>query len=129
MPEIQKTVLHKKKNYLAWPLNDGFKLESDYTKIIKHKLQFLLSVNIRERLGNLGYGTNMWQWVFSNFSDIEIATLGMEISSMVKKHLPEVSITNFKINTPQSGNNTVVIKIDFEVPTFDEYKDTITIGI
>lgn len=129
MPEIQKTVLHKKKNFLTWPLTDGFKTENDYFKIVKNKLQFLLSTSVLERQGTIEYGTGLWTHVFNNFTDAELLLIENDLRAAVNRWIPEIIIEDVIVDISDIDEYGLLISVYYSLPSFGEHKDNLTIGV
>jgi len=129
MPEVQKTVLHKKKNFLTWPLTDGLKLEDDYTVIIKNKLKMLLATMFNERGGNLFYGTGLWTHVFSQFTDAELMQVETDVSRAVRTWLPEIEIKEIGADVADLDSNQITISIYYSLPSFNDEEDVLIIGV
>lgn len=129
MAEVTKSVLHKKKGFLLWPIQSGFKTSNDYVDIIKNKLKFLLAVKEGERDPIKPYGTDLWTYVFSNFNTAEIESLRVSLIDAINTWIPEMVIDNIDLIPTEEENNTLIIRVDFTLPAFNEHSDTLVIGV
>jgi len=117
---------------------DGhYKMLTDYPEAVKQNLKMLLLTAPGERIMSPSYGVGLRNYLFelagSDFRNI----LYLAISNQIKTHLPYVVVDNILVNDSIStqgiyntlSDNMVEIVISYNIRTFNNYRDTLTITV
>jgi phage baseplate assembly protein W len=105
---------------IQFPFSDDTKgkfLEMNKTtkKAIKADLMHLLMTNRGERLYLPDFGTNLRKYIFEQ-NDFETHTgIKSEIQSSIDKYIPNLKITELKVERSDSNEHLAVVRVDYNV--------------
>lgn len=113
---------------INFPFQDsskGFFLElndSD-SSAIKADLMHLILTRKGERLYLPDFGTNLMAFIFEPNDSTTLSEIKSEISTVVSKYLPKLSINEINVDESASSEYAATIKIDYTV-TDDVFEST-----
>lgn len=96
---------------------EGFyvNLNSTDDKAIKADLMHLLLTRKGQRLYNPNFGTNLMKFIFEPNDNLTLSDVKEEVTSTVKKYLPNLSITNISVTQSPESEYAAIIRIDYKV--------------
>jgi phage baseplate assembly protein W len=105
---------------INYPFNNspnGFFLEmnSNDNAAIKADLVHLILTRKGQRLYLPDFGTDLVKFIFDQNDDITLDLVKEEIKTVVKKYLPNLTITNITVTHSDENEYTAVISIDYIV--------------
>jgi len=112
--------------------NDGFFLDmnSDSDSAIKADLMHLILTRKGQRLYNPDFGTNLLLFIFEPNDDITLSMVKDEIKTVVKKYLPNLSITDITVTESDLSEYAAVLQINYTITDgMFQTPDSITVNI
>lgn len=105
---------------IKFPFEDsvkGFFLDTNTDDIsaIKSDLMHLLLTNKGERYYLPDFGTNLRKFIFDPHDSITQSEIESEISTAVKKYIPNLSISNLDVDYDVNDNHVADVRIDFVI--------------
>lgn len=105
---------------INFPFQDsakGFFLElnDNDSAAIKADLMHLILTRKGERLYLPDFGTNLMKFIFEPNDSTTLSEIKEEISTVVKKYLPNLSINEIKVDQSSDSEYAATIKIDYTV--------------
>ena len=105
---------------INYPFNNspnGFFLEmnSDDNSAIKADLAHLILTRKGQRLYLPDFGTDLVRFIFDQNDDITLNLVKEEVKTVVKKYLPNLTITNLTVTHSDESEYAAVIQIDYIV--------------
>jgi len=96
---------------------NGFFLEmnSDDNSAIKADLVHLILTRKGQRLYLPDFGTDLVKFIFDQNDDITLSLVKEEIKTVVKKYLPNLTITNLTVTYSDESEYAAVITIEYIV--------------
>jgi phage baseplate assembly protein W len=111
---------------------EGFFLDLTTTdnSAVKADLMHLILTRKGQRLYNPDFGTNLLLYIFEPNDNLTYGELKNEITTTVKKYLPNLNIDNLSVGPDEEGEYTAVIKVDYTINEgFFTAKDFIIVKI
>jgi phage baseplate assembly protein W len=111
---------------------EGFFLDLTTTdnSAVKADLMHLILTRKGQRLYNPDFGTNLLLYIFEPNDNLTHGELKNEITTTVKKYLPNLNIDNLSVGPDEEGEYTAVIKVDYTINEgFFTAKDFIIVKI
>ncbi len=105
---------------INYPFKDspkGFFLDltSDENAAIKSDLMHLILTRRGQRLYNPEFGTNLLKFIFEPADGVSFGQIRDEITAVVKKYLPKLSITNVAVDQSTESDYAAVVRIDYTI--------------
>jgi len=105
---------------INYPFNNspnGFFLEmnSDDNSAIKADLVHLILTRKGQRLYLPDFGTDLVKFIFDQNDDITLSLVKEEIKTVVKKYLPNLTITNLTVTYSDESEYAAVVTIEYIV--------------
>jgi len=96
---------------------NGFFLEmnSDDNSAIKADLVHLILTRKGQRLYLPDFGTDLVKFIFDQNDDITLSLVKEEIKTVVKKYLPNLTITNLTVTYSDESEYAAVVTIEYIV--------------
>jgi phage baseplate assembly protein W len=111
---------------------EGFFLDLTTTdnSAVKADLMHLILTRKGQRLYNPDFGTNLLLYIFEPNDNLTYGELKNEITTTVKKYLPNLNIDNLSVGPDEEGEYTAVIQVDYTINEgFFTAKDFIIVKI
>jgi phage baseplate assembly protein W len=113
---------------INYPFKDSPKgffldLNSDVNRAIKADLMHLILTRKCQRLYNPDFGTDLLQFIFEPNNDDTLEGIKTEITTVVKKYLPNLSITEISVTQSSESEYAAVVRIDYTI-TDDVFTST-----
>jgi phage baseplate assembly protein W len=113
---------------INYPFKDSPKgffldLNSDVNRAIKADLMHLILTRKGQRLYNPDFGTDLLQFIFEPNNDDTLEGIKTEITTVVKKYLPNLSITEISVTQSSESEYAAVVRIDYTI-TDDVFTST-----
>jgi phage baseplate assembly protein W len=113
---------------INYPFKDSPKgffldLNSDANRAIKADLMHLILTRKGQRLYNPDFGTDLLQFIFEPNNDDTLEGIKTEITTVVKKYLPNLSITEISVTQSPESEYAAVVRIDYTI-TDDVFTST-----
>lgn len=111
---------------------DGFFLDinSDENAAIKADLMHLILTRKGQRLYLPDFGTELLRFIFEPNDDLTLSMIKDEIKTVVKKYLPNLSITDIKVSESEFSEFAVVVNINYTIiDGVFQTEDFVTINI
>jgi phage baseplate assembly protein W len=105
-------------------------LNQDDNSAIKADLLHLLLTRKGQRLYNPDFGTDLLRYIFEPEDDLTLNVIKTEISTSVKKYIPNLSIDNLTVEQSTENDYAAVATISYTVTdNVFSTQDTIIINI
>lgn len=91
-----------------------FRTTFETKEAIKFNLVNLLLTGTGERYFNLGFGSNLRNFLFQNITQPELQAVKDTISEVVSLYYPRVEITTFNI-TFEADNNALIVEFKYRI--------------
>lgn len=104
-----------------------FRTTFETKEAIKFNLVNLLLTGTNERYLNLGFGSNLRNFLFENITEPEIQAVKDSITDLISAFYPRVQITTFNI-TFEDNSNSLLVEFKFRI-TQTNIEDEILINI
>jgi len=111
---------------------NGFFLDinSDEDAAIKADLMHLILTRKGQRLYLPDFGTELLRFIFEPNDDLTLSMIKDEIKTVVKKYLPNLSITDIKVSESEFSEFAVVVNINYTIiDGVFQTEDFVTINI
>ena len=112
--------------------DEGFFLDlnSDEDAAIKADLMHLILTRKGQRLYLPDFGTELLRFIFEPNDDLTLSMIKDEIKTVVKKYLPNLSITDIKVSESEFSEFAVVVNINYTIiDGVFQTEDFVTINI
>jgi phage baseplate assembly protein W len=105
---------------IAYPFKDsekGFFLElnDNANQAIKSDLMHLILTQKGQRLYNPDFGTNLLKFIFEPNDDLTLFGIKDEITTVVKKYLPNLEIKEISVEESTESDYAAVVRIDYNI--------------
>lgn len=105
---------------IAYPFKDsnkGFFLElnDNANQAIKSDLMHLILTQKGQRLYNPDFGTNLLKFIFEPNDDLTLFGVKDEITTVVKKYLPNLEIKEISVEESTESDYAAVVRIDYNI--------------
>lgn len=104
-----------------------FRTTFETKEAIKFNLVNLLLTGTNERYLNLGFGSNLRNFLFENITEPEIQAVKDSITDLISAFYPRVQITTFNI-TFEDNSNSLLVEFKYRI-TQTNIEDEILINI
>lgn len=91
-----------------------FRTTFETKEAIKFNLVNLLLTGTGERYFNLGFGSNLRNFLFQNITEPELQAVKDTISEVISLYYPRVQITTFNI-TFEADNNALLVEFKYRI--------------
>jgi phage baseplate assembly protein W len=111
---------------------DGFFLDinSDENAAIKADLMHLILTRKGQRLYLPDFGTDLLRFIFEPNDDLTLSMVKDEIKTVVKKYLPNLSVTDIRVAESDISDYAAVVNIDYVITDgVFQTEDFVTINI
>jgi len=111
---------------------NGFFLDinSDEDAAIKADLMHLILTRKGQRLYLPDFGTDLLRFIFEPNDDLTLSMVKDEIKTVVKKYLPNLTVTNITVTESDISEYAVVVNIDYVITDGAfQTQDSVTINI
>lgn len=113
---------------INYPFKDSHKgffldLTSDNNAAIKADLMHLILTERGQRLYNPDFGTNLLRFIFEPEDGLTLSSVKEEITTVVKRYLPKLQITEISVTQSTDSEYAAVIRIDYTI-TDDVFNTT-----
>ena len=113
---------------INFPFKDSHKgffldLNSTDQASIKADLMHLILTRKGQRLYNPDFGTNLLRYIFEPNDGLTLTQVQEEITNVVKKYLPKLSITEISVTESTESEYAAVVRIDYII-TDDVFTST-----
>jgi phage baseplate assembly protein W len=112
---------------LPFEANAVFRTTFETKEAIKFNLVNLLLTGTGERYFNLGFGSNLRNFLFQNITEAELQAVKNTISETIALYYPRVQITTFNL-TFEADNNALLVEFKYRI-TQTNIEDEILINI
>lgn len=112
---------------LPFQANAVFRTTFETKEAIKFNLVNLLLTGTNERYLNLGFGSNLRNFLFENVTDLEIQAVKDSITDLISAYYPRVQVTTFNI-TLEDDSNSLLVEFKYRI-TQTNIEDEILINI
>lgn len=104
-------------NYPFKDSKQGFfiDLNADDNSAIKADLMHLILTIKGQRLYNPDFGTNLMRFIFEPNDGLTFQAINEEITTQVKKYLPNLNITNISIEESPESEYAAVVRLDYTI--------------
>jgi phage baseplate assembly protein W len=104
-------------NYPFKDSKQGFfiDLTADDNSAIKADLMHLILTIKGQRLYNPDFGTNLLRFIFEPNDGITFEGIKQEITTQVKKYLPNLNITNISVEESSESEYAAVVRLDYTI--------------
>lgn len=112
--------------------DEGFFLDlnSDEDAAIKADLMHLILTKKGQRLYLPDFGTELLRFIFEPNDDLTLSMVKDEIKTVVKKYLPNLTVTNITVTESDISEYAVVVNIDYVITDGAfQTQDSVTINI
>jgi phage baseplate assembly protein W len=112
--------------------DEGFFLDlnSDEDAAIKADLMHLILTRKGQRLYLPDFGTELLRFIFEPNDDLTLSMVKDEIKTVVKKYLPNLTVTNITVTESDISEYAVVVNIDYVITDGAfQTQDSVTINI
>jgi len=112
--------------------DEGFFLDlnSDENAAIKADLMHLILTRKGQRLYLPDFGTELLRFIFEPNDDLTLSMVKDEIKTVVKKYLPNLTVTNITVTESDISEYAVVVNIDYVITDGAfQTQDSVTINI
>jgi phage baseplate assembly protein W len=112
--------------------DEGFFLDlnSDENAAIKADLMHLILTRKGQRLYLPDFGTELLRFIFEPNDDLTLSMVKDEIKTVVKKYLPNLTVTNITVTESDISEYAVVVNIDYVITDGAfQTEDSVTINI
>ena len=112
--------------------DEGFFLDlnSDEDAAIKADLMHLILTRKGQRLYLPDFGTELLRFIFEPNDDLTLSMVKDEIKTVVKKYLPNLTITDIKVSESEFSEFAVVVNINYTIiDGVFQTEDFVTINI
>ena len=105
-------------NYPFKDSNKGFFLDltSDDNSAIKADLMHLILTRRGQRLYNPDFGTDLLRFIFEPNDGLTLSGIKEEITSVVKKYLPNLQINEISVTESETSEYAAVVRLDYTIP-------------
>ena len=112
-------------NYPFKDSNTGFFLDlnSDDQNAIKADLLHLILTRKGQRLYNPDFGTDLLRYIFEPNDSLTLSKISEEITTVVKKHLPNLQINEITVDGTDESEYAAVVRLDYTI-TDDVFETT-----
>ena len=105
---------------INYPFKDSRKgffldLNADDNSAIKADLMHLILTLKGQRLYNPDFGTNLLRYIFEPNDGYSLEKIKTEITTVVKKYLPKLSINEISVNQSSENDYAAVVRIDYQI--------------
>jgi phage baseplate assembly protein W len=105
-------------------------LNSNEDAAIKADLMHLILTRKGQRLYLPDFGTELLRFIFEPNDDLTLSMIKDEIKTVVKKYLPNLSITDIKVTESEFSEFAVVVNINYTIiDGVFQTEDFVTINI
>jgi len=105
-------------------------LNSNEDAAIKADLMHLILTRKGQRLYLPDFGTELLRFIFEPNDDLTLSMIKDEIKTVVKKYLPNLSITDIKVSESEFSEFAVVVNINYTIiDGVFQTEDFVTINI
>jgi len=113
---------------IAFPFKDSnlghfVKLNNEDNSAVKADLMHLILTRKGERLYMPDFGTDLLKYIFEMNDSTTHGDIKRDISEVVKKYLPNLSINNVIVTPNESNEHLVTLRVDYTV-TDDTFTET-----
>jgi len=113
---------------INYPFKDSHKgffldLNSDDNAAIKADLMHLILTRKGQRLYNPDFGTDLLKFIFEPSDSLTLGQIKEEITTVVKKYLPKLQITEISVVQSTESEYAAVVRIDYSI-TDDVFTST-----
>ena len=112
---------------LPFEANAVFRTTFETKEAIRFNLVNLLLTGTGERYFNLGFGSNLRNFLFQNITEAELQAVKNTISETIALYYPRVQITTFNL-TFEGDNNALLVEFKYRI-TQTNIEDEILINI
>jgi phage baseplate assembly protein W len=104
-------------NYPFKDSNKGFFLDltSDDNSAIKADLMHLILTRRGQRLYNPDFGTDLLRFIFEPNDGLTLSGIKEEITSVVKKYLPNLQINEISVTESETSEYAAVVRLDYTI--------------
>jgi phage baseplate assembly protein W len=104
-------------NYPFKDSNKGFFLDltSDDNSAIKADLMHLILTRRGQRLYNPDFGTDLLRFIFEPNDGLTLNGIKEEITSVVKKYLPNLQINEISVTESETSEYAAVVRLDYTI--------------
>jgi phage baseplate assembly protein W len=105
---------------INYPFKDSHKgffldLNSDDASAIKADLMHLILTRRGQRLYNPDFGTDLLRFIFEPEDGLTLNKIKEEITTVVKKYLPKLQITNISVDPSTESDYAAVVRMDYTI--------------
>lgn len=90
-------------------------LTSDDNAAIKADLMHLILTSKGQRLYNPDFGTDLLKFIFEPNDSMTLGGIKQEITTVVKKYLPKLQITEISVTQSPESEYAAVVRIDYTI--------------
>lgn len=85
---------------------------STYLEDIKSQVLHIIFTPKGQKIRDAEFGTNLIQYIFSPKDNMTIEAIKTEISSQIKKYIPDVTFRDIRIYDEENG---IIVIVDYEI--------------
>lgn len=120
------------------PEDGHYELLKTYSESVKQNLKMLLLTSQGERIMTPTYGVGLKKYLFELANPATYAVITEIISNQIRLFLPYVRLTNVLVSDSQSinpenyyinSNNSVSVRIEYSISTFNNYRDFLILSL
>jgi len=105
---------------INYPFKDSHKgffldLNSDDASAIKADLMHLILTRRGQRLYNPDFGTDLLRFIFEPEDGLTLNKIKEEITTVVKKYLPKLQITDISVEQSTESDYAAVVRMDYTI--------------
>lgn len=112
---------------LPFEASGVFRTTFETKEAVKFNLVNLLLTGVGERYLNLGFGSNLRNFLFQNMTQAELEVVKSSILETIALYYPRVQVTAFNLNF-EADNNTLIVQFKYSI-TQTNIEDEILINI
>lgn len=105
---------------INYPFKDSHKgffldLNSEEQHAIKADLMHLILTRRGQRLYNPEFGTDLLKFIFEPEDGMTLSAIKQEITTVVKKYLPKLNLTDISVTESPDSEYAAVVRIDYTI--------------
>lgn len=90
-------------------------LNTDDASAIKADLMHLILTRKGQRLYNPQFGTNLMKFIFEPNDELTLADIKEEITTVVKRYLPKLQISDISVTESTESEYAAVLRIEYVI--------------
>lgn len=109
---------------------DGIYLDvnNTETECVKSKVLHVIFTPKGQKLRDPEFGTDLIKYIFSPNDEYSASEIKSEISSSIKKYVPEVEFRDFNVFQDENDENAIIVTIEYGVKVGNKTEIT-TVGV